>query len=467
MEGRGPRVTFGLESLHRASQALSSSLDSSNDTHGHPPDYNALLRGLDKDNCTSVASAVEDCETAARWIRRCWNTEQALGLWNVANWLVREPGSTAEAVEGRKAAASLLKNLADRHDVSYDAREKLLASIATDVPPEALPELVDPLQAITEHGRKIDFVDVPLLPVITSWIVPLYEVTASYRSRLRRGQKPPYVVNEEALRVLFEFTETIVTLLCKPPSLEYAEALFNQIFVVCRRTGVVADIKQALSVFDSFIGIPCIPDGSFVTLIEVLCSIQAAIKNLAGSTSRTVRNLAKSGKSTEMVSTLFAFIRETGENERPLHIIRGAVNFLSDLLVTYGQDRTPEMDYDTLITTLECATLRNDSKIDASVLEVCLDMLRSSYVDVVLTHNISGLIEVIVQCSHKPSDQPPRSPATPDSQSSLTRCFHGDDTRYNVSAVMTRIIETFETLWPRLSQEQRGNVTVLFISAHS
>ncbi|KAI5304977.1 Tuberous sclerosis 2-like protein, partial [Ascosphaera pollenicola] len=479
MEGRGPRVAFGFESLHRASQALATSNDAQQDDmhpHAHPPDLDALLRGLDKESCTSVNAAIEDAELAARWVPRCWNAEQCLAVWAAASWLVREPGASNEAVEGRRAGAWLLKGVADRQDLSVHARQKIVESISADVPNEALPELVNPLIALTDYGRKVDFPDQPLLPLITRWIWPIYEGIASYRSRMRRGQKPAYPVDESVLSNLFQLVVDVVTLQREPPSEEDIEAVLEQVFIVCRKTSVATDIKNALSIFDAIISISRVPHAIFTTLLEVLCSIQASVKQLAGPTSRTVRSLAKTEKQGVMVDTLHLFIQETGENERGMHVVRGAVNIFSDLLATYAQDRMPEIDFNTLLTTLEAAAAKSDGRIDADILEACLDVLKGRYVDVALREDsdFSRFIAVVLSCTHKRVEPPVTSPATLEgassaspSPSTLTRSFHSDEARYSISAVMARIIEALEVLWPRFSEEQKSAVCNLFMVSHS
>ncbi|KZZ87507.1 Rap/ran-GAP [Ascosphaera apis ARSEF 7405] len=473
MEGRGPRVAFGFESLHRASQVLSTSSDAADDVHAHPPEYENLLRGLDRESCASVNNAIEDAELAARWVTRCWNSEQCLALWAAGSWLVRETGSSNEAVEGRRAGAWLLKGVADRQDLSVNARQKIVESISTDIPSEALPELVNPLIALTDYGRKVDFPDQPLLPLITRWIWPIYEIISSYRSRMRRGQKPTYIVDESVLGNLFQLVVDVVTLQREPPAEEDIEALLEQVFIVCRKTSVATDIKNALSIFDAIISISRVPHGIFAVLLEVLCSIQASVKQLAGPTSRTVRSLAKTEKQGVMVDTLHMFIQETGENERGMHVVRGAVNIFSDLLATYAQDRMPEIDFNTLLTTLEAAAQKSDGRIDADILEACLDVLRGKYVDVALREDsdFGRFIAVILSCSHK-RVEPPVSPATLEaspspSPSTLTRSFHSDEARYSISAVMARIIEALEILWPRFNENQKSAVCNLFMTSHS
>ncbi|KAI5287094.1 Tuberous sclerosis 2-like protein [Ascosphaera aggregata] len=468
MEGRGPRVAFGFESLHRASQALATSTE--DDIHAHPPDFDTLLRGLQKDTCASINGAIESAELAARWVTRCWNSEQCLSLWAAGSWLLREPGPSHEAIEGRKASASLLKGVADRQDLSLTTRQKIVGSISIDMPHEALPELVNPLIALTDYGRKVDFPDEPLLPLITRWIFPIYEIIASFRSRMRRGQKPTYPVDEDSLGNLFQLVIDVVTLQREAPPEEDIEGVLEQVFIVCRKTSVATDIKNALSIFDAIISISRVPHGIFATLLEVLCSIQASVKQLAGPTSRTVRSLAKTEKQAHMVDTLHMFIQATGESEHGIHVIRGAVNIFSDLLATYAQDRMPDIDFLTLITTLEAASEKSEGRIDADILEACLDVLKGKYVEVVLQHNdLSKFVSVIISCTHKPVE-PPVSPATLEpspSSSTLTRSFHSDEARYNISALMSRIIETLESLWPRFSEEQKGEICNLFMASHS
>ncbi|KAI5288786.1 Tuberous sclerosis 2-like protein [Ascosphaera acerosa] len=552
MEGRGSRVAFGFDSLHRASQALSgSSTDATSplsstpivaasavagdsaaiapaiipaagaaagaaaaaaaaaadDVHGHAPELDTVLRGLQKETCDSLAGAIETAELAARWVgsTRCWNPEQCLALWFAGSWLVKDSSPSPEAFDGRRAGAALLQRIADRQDLPLAARQKIVCSVSSDLPSEAVLELVNPLVALTDYGRKVDFPDEPLLPVITRWIFPVYEVIAMYRSKVRRGQRPPYVADESVLSSLFQLVVDVVTLQREPPPEPHIEAVLEQVFLVCRRTSVASDIKNALSIIDAIISIGRVPRAILAVLLEVLCSIQASVKQLAGPTSRTVRSLAKTDMQTDMVDTLHIFIQETGQNERGIHVVRGAVSIFSDLLATYGQDRMPQIDFATLVTTLQAAcekSQRSDGRIDAEILEVCLDLLRSRYVDIALQgsheNDFSRFISTIIACTRKPQDQPvslslaaaakpPATAPTPGpapaaaaatgaatlepapSPSTLTRSsgLHSDEPRCDVSPVMSRIIETLETLWTRLDDEHKGQVCALFMSCHS
>ncbi|KAK2751796.1 Tuberous sclerosis 2-like protein [Onygenales sp. PD_40] len=460
MEGRrGSRVTFGFESLHRGSSipAIPDSQDA--------PDFETLRKGIRHDQ--PIASAVEVAETAARSLSH-FNAEQALSLWERGSYLLSSPDS----VEARKAGSSLLEAISTRQDLPLSARQTLFRSISLSLPPDVIPGQVNSLISLSDHGRKLDFTDSPVLPTIASWIGPLYTIVAATRSRLKKpktARSNGVNVDDAVLGSLFQLIIDIITLQRHPPNSEDLELLLGQIFAICKQTTVAGDIKNSLDVFDAIIFTSDIPDASFNGLLEVLCSIHASVKSLAGPTSRAVRNLAKSRKQSNMVSMLHAFLLETAERQdRNLNVTRGAVDIFRDLLAAYGQHGMPTISFDMLIESLLSAAKRKDGRIDTDILDVCLSMLHGDYTGTTLQHEWSDFVRLMLTCSQRVTDayDGPTTQDLPERQASPSRTPAVDDLYSNISAILTRIMTAIEFVWPNLNRGQRLNAISLFAAGH-
>ncbi|EGC49782.1 tuberin [Histoplasma capsulatum var. duboisii H88] len=431
MEGRrGSRVTFGFESLHRGGGLPATVPDAQ-----EPPNYETLQKGISHEY--PIASALEVAETAARSLHY-FNAEQALSLWEAGSYLI-DCSSSADA---RKAGSNLLEAICRRQDLTLPARQILFHCISQSFPPDVIPAQVNALISLSDHGRKLDFTDKPVLPTIASWIVPLYNAVASARSRLKKSKtarQNGVGLSEAILGDLFQLVVDIITLQRHPPNKEELELLLDQIFIICKQTTAAHDIKNSLSVFDAIIHTSDIPDSSFNGLLEVLCSIHASVKSLAGPTSRAARNLAKSRKQSEMVSLLHTFLLETSERQdRNLNVTRGAVDIFRDLLAAYGQGGMPTISFDMLIESLLSAAERHDGRINTDILDMVLD-----------------------------APVLPKSPDPAMRQNSPQKINAVDDLQLNISANICRILTTIESLWPKLDVQQRLDSSNVFAAAHS
>ncbi|QSS63235.1 tuberin [Histoplasma capsulatum] len=462
MEGRrGSRVTFGFESLHRGGGLPATVPDAQ-----EPPNYETLQKGISHEY--PIASALEVAETAARSLHY-FNAEQALSLWEAGSYLI-DCSSSADA---RKSGSNLLEAICRRQDLTLPARQILFHCISQSFPPDVIPAQVNALISLSDHGRKLDFTDKPVLPTIASWIVPLYNAVASARSRLKKSKtarQNGVGLSEAILGDLFQLVVDIITLQRHPPNKEELELLLDQIFIICKQTTAANDIKNSLSVFDAIIHTSDIPDSSFNGLLEVLCSIHASVKSLAGPTSRAARNLAKSRKQSEMVSLLHTFLLETSERQdRNLNVTRGAVDIFRDLLAAYGQNRMPTISFDMLIESLLSAAKRHDGRINTDILDVCLSMIQGEYTSTTLQHPWSDFIRLILTCSQMVLEAPvlPKSPDPAMRQNSPQKINAVDDLHLNISANICRILTTIESLWPKLDVQQRLDSSNLFAAAHS
>src|SRR5204862_1370681 len=155
------------------------------------------------------------------------------------------------------------------------------------------------------------------------------------RSKLKKGkaQRLDIAIPDDILGNLLQLIVDIITLQRYPPSNIDIETLLEKIFVICKKTVVTADIKNSLAIFNAIILTADVPDSSFSGLVEVLCSIHASVKSLAGPPSRAVRNLAKSRRQTQLVQTLHCFLLETSSHqERNMNVTRGAVDIFKELV---------------------------------------------------------------------------------------------------------------------------------------
>lgn len=444
--------------MHRGSVVSSSS-----DTP-HGPDFDSSLRILSQNQ--NLNHAIEEADLVSRTLS--WFTpEQSLALWEAAEPLLHHESSS----DAQKSGARLLEAIASRQDLSPAARRTVFESIASPTESEVIAARVQSLIALSDHGRKLDFTNTSIIHIVSSWIVPLYTTIATARSKAKKGKalKPNELVQDEAiLGDLFQFAVDLITLQRKAPTSEEIELLLTETFMICKKTSVATDIKNSLAVFDAVIAYASVPDASFVPLLEVLCSIHASVKSLSGPTSRAVRSLAKSPKQAEMVATLHQFLREscTEESPRNLNVHRGALYVFSDLARAYGQNGMPEISFDQLIDSLMVIAQKDDGRVDADILDLCLNILESDYSRVSLTHGWTTFVDLLLICSrrvYEPYEDPVTSPTSP--QQSHVKTTH-DDIKSHILANIIRITSVLESLWEQLSKEQKQQAVRFLAKNH-
>ncbi|KAJ5280075.1 hypothetical protein N7478_005447 [Penicillium angulare] len=441
------RLVLGFESMHRGSVVSSSS-----DTPSGP-DFETSLRNLTQRQ--NLAQAIDEAEALARTLS--WFTpEQSVVLWDAAEYLLHHESS----VDAQKGGAKLLETIAARQDLTAAARRSVFESIACPAEPDVVASRVQSLISLSDHGRKLDFTTTSILHIISSWIVPLYGVIAASRSKAKKGKvvkSNGLTVEEAALEDLFQFAVDLVTLQRKPPTQEEVELLLTETFTICRRTSVANDIKNSLSVFDAVILYSDVPDNSFISLLEVLCSIHASVKSLSGPTSRAVRSLAKSRRQSEMVSILNSFLRESCDADSPrnLNVIRGTLYVFSDLVCAYGQGGMPQIPFGNVIDSLTMVARKNDGRVDADVLDLCLNSLEGNYASVVLESEWSGFVDLLILCSRRVFQEHEDSVASPTSPQQSSQKGTHDDIKSSILAAMIRIASLIESIWEQMNNEQK------------
>lgn len=457
---RGSRVTFGFESMHRGS------IISNNSDPPSAPDFEVSLRNLEQRQNPTLA--IDEAENVARSLQ--WFTpEQSIALWEAASYLIHNDVSP----EARKSGSRLLEAVANRLDLSPAGRQALFESIARESAPDVIPARINALTALSDHGRKLDFATCSVLPVVSSCIVPLYDHVASARAKARKGKTPRsngLEQDEAHFGDLLHFVVDLITLQRSPPTPEEIEELLGAVLLVCRRTSVAADIKNSLAIFDAVILYSGVPDGSFVRLLEVLCSIHASVKSLSGPTSRAVRNLAKSPRQNDMVQTLYSFLKEAMSNQsRNLNVIRGTIYVFTDLIRAYGQEGMPQISFTELVNSLQVAVQIDEGRVDADTLELCLSMLEGEFIHVSLqVESWSDFIDLIITCSRRIIDKPAETSEieSPDRHISPSRTSTPDDVRSNILANVARITAALGGMWETLSRQQKLDTGRLFEELH-
>ena len=457
---RGSRITFGFESL----KLDRGSVTTNTSEPRPPPDFQTVLRTLET---KEPISAADEADNVTRNLPS-FTADQAVAIWEAGCYLIDESSPT----EARRSGSRLLQAIAKRPDLSSAARQAVFEAISHNSAPDVIPSRVNSLIALTDHGRKSDFTGVSILPIVATWVVPLYEASVAARSKLRKGkgQRPNgFNQDDEDLSGLFHFIVDIITLQRYPPSSEDIATVLEQIFTVCKRTSAASDIKISLSVFDAFIVSADIPDSCFVKLLEVLCSIHASVKTLSGPTSRAVRNLAKSRRQPEVVNALHSFLDLPDNDGRNLNVARGAVYIFRDLVGAYGQESMPKISYEPLIHSLENAAMKDDGRIDADVLEVCLNMLEGDFLEVTLQNDWTGLVRILMKCSHRIVEKPKMSPPLTSSnpQLSPTKTSSQDDVRPSILASITRLTGAIEKIWWNLNSQQTSGAAEFFMEVHT
>lgn len=438
------RRTHGSESMHRGS-IVSSSSDTPSGL-----DFETSLHNLSQRQ--NLTQAIEEAEVLSKGLS--WFTsEQSVVLWEAAEYLLRHESS----LDAQQSGARLLEAIATRQDLSPPARRLVFESIASPAEPDVIAARVQSLISLSDHGRKLDFTGSSILHIISSWIVPFYETIASARSKAKKGKvvKSHGPSHDEAVfGDLFQFAVDLITLQRKQPTQEEIEMLLTEIFTICRRTSVAADIKNSLAVFDAVIMYADVPDISFPTLLEVLCSIHASVKPLSGPTSRAVRSLAKSRRQAEMVNTLHDFLRDSCaiEQSRNLNVLRGTLYVFSDFVRAHGQDGMPQLPFDQLMESLQVIAQKDDSRVDADLLDLCLTILEGDYVRVALEQDWMAFANLLILCSRRLVDESAPSPTSTTSPQPKPTY---DETKSYILANLIRIASVLESQWEQLNREQK------------
>lgn len=442
---RSARSVFGFDSMHRGS-VVSSASDAPSG-----PDFETAVKALGQRQ--SLANAIDEAELVARSIHR-FTSDQSLTLWDSGSYLLFHESS----VEARRSGSRLIEAVASRQDLSPAARRSIFESISLPSDPDVIPSRVRSLIALSDHGRKLDFSTSSVLPMISSCVVPLYDLISSARLKARKAKVAKVNglgYDDVDLDDLLQFAVDLITLQRKPPNNEEVQEFLSQIFTICKKTSVAADIKNSLAVFDSIILYADVPDGSFIPMLEVLCSIHASVKSLSGPTSRAVRNLAKSRRQTEMVDALFSFLLESSEEYcRNLNVLRGTIYVLADLIRAHGQDGIPELDFEQLMGALHVIIKKDDGRLEADILELSLNVLDGEYAQVALERSWSSFVDLLVLCSRKAIDEPEDGVVSPSGFQTFKSATL-DDTK---SSIQTNIIQSaslIEMLWGRLDQRQK------------
>ncbi|KAL4938863.1 hypothetical protein BDV06DRAFT_200047 [Aspergillus oleicola] len=442
--------TIGIDSMHRGS-VVSSSSDASGTR-----DFDASIKALaQKQNLSHACDEAEQVVKSAQY----YNLEQALVLWEAGSHLLHN----AESSEARRSGSLLLISLAGRQDLSPAARRTVFEAISASSENDVIPARAQSLISLADHGRRLEFSNSSLLPLITSFIVPLYDVISTARAKARKakvGKANGLAYDDSVLDDLLQFTIDLITLHKKQSESDEVQKLLDQIFIVCRKTSVAADIKQSLAVFDAVILYRDVPDASFVPMLELLCSIHASVRALSGPTARAVRNLAKSKRKDEMVNTLLSFLLESvGDNSQNLNVLRGAVFVLADLIRAHGEPGVVQLHFEPLMDSLQTVVKKNDGRLEADVLELCLNTLEGEFAQVTLTQNWAGFVKVLNACSARIIEEPTNTSSTLSPESPVSRGSVIDDVKPNILANIVQIASAVGSLWDSLNGQQIVEIT--------
>lgn len=442
---RSGRSVLGFDSMHRGS-VVSSASDAPSG-----PDFETALKALGQQQ--NLGHVTDEAELIARSLQR-FTAEQAVALWDAGSHLLHHESS----LEARRSGSRLIEAVASRQDLSPAARRSIFESISVPSEPDVIPSRVRSLIALSDHGRKLDFSTSSVLPVVSPCVVPLYELISSARLKARKAKvaKVNGLGYDDAdLDDLLQFAVDLITLQRKPPNSEEVQEFLSQIFTICKKTSVAADIKNSLAVFDSIILYADVPDGSFIPMLEVLCSIHASVKSLSGPTSRAVRNLAKSHRQTEMVDALFSFLVDSSDEHcRNLNVLRGTIYVLTDLIRTHGQDGIPELQFEELVGALHIVLKKDDSRLEADILELSLNVLDGEYAQVALDRSWSGFVDLLVLCSRRAIEGSDNGVVSPSGSQTL-KGIPLDDTKSSIQANIIQSASLIELLWERLNQQQK------------
>ncbi|KAL3472303.1 hypothetical protein BJX99DRAFT_235692 [Aspergillus californicus] len=447
----GSWSTIGNNSMHRGS-VVSSASDASGGR-----DFETSIKVLTQQQNLSHAS--DEAEQISKAFQS-YTPDQALALWEAGSYLIHQVRSP----EARRSGSLLLGAISTRHDLSPAARRTIFEFISSSSEPDVIPARAQSLITLSDHGRRLEFATSSLLPLISSFIVPLYEVISSARSKARKtkvGKANGLAYEDAVFDELLQFAVDLITLQRKPPESEEVQELLDQVIIICRKTSVAADIKHSLAVIDAVILYGDVPDGSFVPMLELLCSIHASVRPLSGPTSRAVRNLAKSRRRTEMVDTLHSFLLESsGDHSQNLNVLRGVVYVFTDLIRAHGQEGVVPLQFEQLMNSLQVVVKKDDARLEADILELCLNVLEGEFAHVTLEQNWTTYVAVLNLSSTRIAEEseasatPALSPESPLSKGSVI-----DEAKPSILTNIIHIVSAVGSLWDSLNSQQKLHIT--------
>ncbi|KAL1974217.1 hypothetical protein VTN31DRAFT_5777 [Thermomyces dupontii] len=454
---RSSRTNFGFESLNRAAGSMPSSGDL-----GPAPDFETALRSLQFG--TSSTTAGHEAENVARVLHR-FTPEQSLALWEAGSYLIHDK----ESEEARCQGAKLLDAVAARQDYAPDAKERIWESISLPTEANVIPSRVNAMASLSNDGKRLDFTSLPVLPTLAECISPLYNAVAEARSRARKNKTPRPTGfrydDDENLNHLLEFIATVIKLQSQPTSDDELAHLLSEICSVCKKTSVVLDIRNALTVFDAVILYAEVPEKALASLLEVLCSIYASVKQLAHPTSAVVRNLALSTRKQLMVDTLHSFLdNEPTSRGRYLNVVRGVIDVFTDLILMHGkQEGYPEVSFPALVDSLLVVATWEDARVKADILDLCMNMLDSDYSGVCIQQpDWSTFVQLLVVCAQTEVTQSPQSTAGSPAKASPSQ----EEAVATIVTNVGRLATALEKVWGRLSPGQQAETERFLMKVH-
>lgn len=451
------RTNLGFESLNRAAVPMPSGAEP-----GLVPDFETALRTLQRG--TSPTTAGNEAENVARVLNR-FTPEQALALWEAGSYLIHDK----ESEEVRSQGAKLLDAVATRQDFSPEAKERIWESISLPTEANVIPSRVNAMASLSNDGKRLDFTSLPVLSTLAQCITPLYNAVAEARSRARKNKIPRPSLrydDDENLDHLLEFIATVIKLQSQPTSDDEIAHLLDEICSVCKKTSVVLDLRNALTVFDAVILYAEVPEKALGGLLEVLCSIYASVKKqLAHPTSAVVRNLALSARKQLMVNTLHSFLNnEPATRGRYLNVVRGAVAVFTDLILMHGkQEGHPEVSFPALVDSLHAVANWEDARVKADILDLCMNMLDGDYsVACIQEPDWSTFVQLLVVCAQTELAQSSQSTVGSPAKASTSQ----EEAVATIVTNVGRLATALEKVWDRLTPGQQAETERFLMKVH-
>lgn len=445
---RGSRVTFGFEGMSRGSTSTSF-LD-----HTAVPSYETAL-----ENLKNPVLAVDEVDILAKHSTK-FTPEQIISLWEASSYLLCQP----DFDDARQRSSRFLDTIVGRPDLSTDLRTQLCKSILAPTPADVIPARVNALIVLSDNGRKLDIMQVNILPALAVALFTLFKAVANLRSKAKKSKQPRTIELEEShLENLFDFILNVITL--QNVSLEENDAasLLEEVLKVCRKTASPDDLKSALSIFDAIISYAEVPDDSFVPLLEVLCSIHASVKTLSGRTSQVIRNIVKSSKRLTMLELLYSFLEEEPEDHgRNLNVVRGAVETFTDIIRSHDRKRFPELSFPRLVDCLRAVVPRKSGRLHTATLELCATLLDSDFASLCVEEaDWTSFVNLLIECSGGTGQEASDIAQSP--VVSPSRNVTHDD---HLGASVSRLSALIEQLWEQLSSEQQAEISLFLRKSH-
>ncbi|KAI9697973.1 MAG: Tuberous sclerosis 2-like protein [Candelina mexicana] len=375
--------------------------------YGGPPDFEQYLKRLQPLQPLSERIAAAE---STRYVIEDYSLTNVMGIWSAAKDLTDD----SNPAEARKSGFDLLTACAKHSDLTPLERRQFFESISSPCHREDFHLQLNALVELTIHGKNLESFETVVVPLLTKWLNDWFE--ASSAARKGKASKVKGSLGEETnLGQLFKFITEVVRFNFKAFREQDVVALLTQVLLICKRTTVEVDIRNALCVMDAVITYGDVPEAVLQTTVEILCGVYASLqKNLAKLTWNAIGNILRSHLGQKTLQVLLDILRpRSGHGEQNMNSIRGSAAVFKKLFKANGANGLPLVPFASLMDALtvcvkkDCASMsaqraRDDARLSAEVLEALASLFESQELpDFMLDEEWDQLFSIICQCAER------------------------------------------------------------------